>query len=220
MENKHRLDAPDNEALADIEQLTDRSELSTLYFTARKEWEGKEIVSEQERAAIHRKEQRNVTLTIRKLFAAIAILVPTPVILLVILVTVAGAFLTMKNALSFYMLVIAAIITWATVSYLAIRRVYAIFYNHALNATPFIVIFVALLGISAQAAFLFTRPLHGESHLLNTLIVCAGVYAASIPIAGILLYIWTSFRLSSSAKTGYIAALAISVVGAVVAAIL
>jgi len=208
MDRNHQLDAPDNDSLKDIEQIADRSSLSSLYFTAHKEWEGKDLLSENEREAKRSKEQLDITLAARKKFILIGLLIPTPIILLVIIISLAAAYLNADNFKSLLVAAIAAVGVWLVVSFISIRRTYALFYNHALSATPFIIIFMALLGLSTQAVYLFTRPFHTESSINNTLIVCAGVYLASIVISGALISIWVSPRLSSKAKIGGIALLA------------
>lgn len=208
MDRNHQLNAPDNESLKDIEQITDRSDLSSLYFTAHKEWEGKGLLSENEREAKRSKEQLAITLAARKKFILIGLLIPTPIILLVIIISLAAAYLNADNFKSLLVAAIGAVGVWLVVSFISIRRTYALFYNHALSATPFIVVFMVLLGLSTQAVYLLTRPLHTESAINNTLIVCAGAYLASIVISGALISIWVSPRLSSRAKIGAIGLLA------------
>lgn len=209
MDRNHRLDAPNDESLGTIEQLNDRSDLSGLYFSARKEWEGKAIISDDERQSRQAEAQLAIALSIRPWFIVIGTLVPLPLLLFILLSAIATTLFT-KDNLQFALLpVIFALGFWVSVSYLSLRRVYRLFYDHAVKATPFIVILIALVGLSAQASFLLTRSIQNESFLTNTLIVSAGTLIASIVISGLLLIIWTSPRLTGNNKVGAIAAIAL-----------
>ena len=211
MNKDHRLDAPDNESLRNIEQLGDHSELSTHYFTARKEWDGKEILSDEQREEKNNKALLTSTLAIRRQFAVIGLLIPTPLVLLVILISLAATYLTLSKLSTLLTLVIILVGIWALISFLAIRRVYRLFYAHALKATPFIIVLVALLGLSTQESYLLTRGFHTQSFTVNTIIVAAGTYLASIALSALLLSIWTSPRISAGAKLAYAALTAFAI---------
>lgn len=208
MDGKHRLNAPNNESLQDIEQLGDHSELSALYFNAHVEWEGKDIISDEERHARRAKEQLKVTLSIRKWFAVIGLLVPLTFVLFVVLLAVAVTYITVDNARFALPLVIIFTGIWLIASYLSLRQVYTLFYAHALKATPFVVILIVLCGLSTQASYLLTRPIQPGTFLGNTLIVGAATMFASVVLSGLLLLIWTSPRLKGNNKMAIIAIIA------------
>jgi len=208
MDGKHRLDAPNNESLQDIEQLGDHSDLSTLYFNAHVEWEGKEIISDAERHARHAKEVLDVTLSIRKWFVVIGLLIPLALVSFVVLLAFATTYITTDNARFALLYVILLTACWLIISFVSLRRVYAIFYAHGIRATPFVVMLIALSGLSAQASYLLTRPLQPGTFLGNTLVVSAGTMLASVVLTGLLLFIWTTPRLSGNGKVGIIGIIA------------
>lgn len=209
MDKKHRLDAPHNDLLEGIEQVDNHSELSALYFTARAEWEGKEIISTEERHARSAQELRAITLSIRKKFAVVGLLVPLPLILFIVLLAFALATITTPDSARFALpLVIVLLGTWIAVSFAASRKVIAIFYQHALRAGPVILILLALDGLAAQASLLFTQPLHLENFLARSLVVGGSTLVLSVIISGVLLYIWTSDHLTSTRRVSLIAGIA------------
>lgn len=200
MDGKHCLDAPNNESLQNIEQLGDHSELSALYYTARVEWEGKEIISDEERHARHDRELRAVMLSIRKWFAVIGLLVPLSPIAFVVLLAVAVTYISADNARFGLPIVILLVTIWLIVSFISLRKVYELFYAHVIKATPFIVILLVLCGLAAQASYLVTRPFHLSTFLGATLAVAAGTIISSVLLSGLLLFIWTSPRLRGNSK--------------------
>lgn len=220
MDKDHRLDAPNNESLETIEQFHDHSELSALYFTGHKEWEGKEIISDEERQARTVEEQRTVTLSIRPWFAVIGLLVPLPLILFVVLLAAAFTYINVDNARFALPVVILGVASWLIASYLALRRVYAIFYEHAISATPFVAVLIALAGLGAQASYLITQPIQGNSFFINSLIVGGATLASSVVLCGILLPIWTSQHLDSGRKMGLIAVIVVCTLAVILAATL
>ena len=220
MDRNHRLDAPNNESLGTIEQLNDHSNLSGLYFSARKEWEGKAIISDDERQSRQAEAQLAIALSIRPWFIVIGTLVPLPVILFIILSAIATTLVTKDNAQFALLPIILGIGLWFSVSFFSLRRVHTIFYDHAIKATPFAAVLVALVGLSAQASFLLTRNIQNESFLTNTLIVSAGTLVASIVISGLLLIIWTSPRLTGNNKVGGIVAIALLLLATIFASTL
>ncbi len=202
MDRNHRLDAPNNDSLQDIEQVADRSGLSTLYFNAHKEWEGKELLTDEQREAKQTKEQLDILIAIRKQSPLVALLVPTPIVLFIIMLAAAAAYLTPENMRFTMPLALLAVATWGIISFFAVRKAYAIFYKHALQATPFILILVAMLGLSTQVSYLLTEPFHTDTLILNVMIVSAGTYLASIILSTFLLFVWTSPRIKGTAKIG------------------
>ena len=210
MDKDHRLDAPNDESLRTIEQLNDHSELSTLYFNAHKEWEGKEIISEQERYARADKEQLAATLSIRKWFVIIGFLLPLPFILFVILLATLTSYITADNARSALLAVIFTTGVWLGISFFALRYVFRLFYKYAVKAAPFAIVLLSLTGLCAQASYLLTRPLHSGVIVLDALFISMSTIIASIVLSGALLFIWTSPRLTGNTKVGTIGCIALA----------
>ncbi len=200
MDHKHRLDAPNDESLGVIEQVSDRSELSSLYFKPRDEWEGKELLSDEQRNAKHDAALVSAKLSARRHFVTLGVLIPSPIILLVLLISWAAAYLNIATLNFMLPLAVLAVLTWGIISFLSIRKTYRFFYDHTINAGPFIIASFVLIGLSVQQLILLTRPLHTDSFLNNALIVGTATYLASIIITGILLCIWVAPRLSGKAK--------------------
>lgn len=212
MDSKHQLNAPNNDSLKTIEQISDRSSLSTIYPNAQKEWEGKDILSAEERSTKRDKEQLKLTTAIRKRFAVVGVLVPIPLALAACLLSVIATYVTMEN-LGFLLLpIILGIGAWILVSYLVIRQLHAIFYHHALRTAPFVIILLCLLGLSTQLLFILFRPLGANSIIGTTLAVSGGLFIASIVLSGILLLLWVSPRLRARTKFNLIAVLAVALV--------
>lgn len=200
MDHKHRLNAPNNETLSDIEQVSDRSELASLYFKPRDEWEGKELLSEEQRTTKRDAELVSSQLSARKHFATLGILIPTPIIMLVLLISWAAAYLRLDTLKFMLPVAVGAVLAWGIVSYLSIRKTYRIFYEHTINAGPFMIASTILIGLSVQELALLTQPLHTESFLTNTILVSTATYLASIVLLALLLNIWVTQRLSGKAK--------------------
>jgi membrane-associated HD superfamily phosphohydrolase len=211
MDKDHRLDAPDNESLRTIEQLGNHSELSTIYPHAHNQWEG-ELISKEEREARRAREQVRINVTIRKWFAVIGALVPLPFILGTAFFTLGLTFVRVDNLVYLMLPIVAAVLVWFYISLRSIKRVYAIFYEHSIKATPFIVILLVLLLLSLQAHYMLVLPLYGDSILLNSLLTSAVSLTTSIVLSGILMLIWTSSRLSSSWKFGFVCIIALGIV--------
>jgi len=217
MDHNHKLDAPNNDTLKDVEQITDRSELSTLYFRSHNEWDGKEIISHEQRQAKYTQEQIEISRSIRRSFVWVGLLIPTPFILLAVVLYLAVQYLSWENIQFTLPLALAMIAAWGAAVWGSLKLAHAIFYNHALQTTPFYIIISALLIPVAVASYLFLQPFFGTSTLLNILIVCASVYLASIVISGIILTIWTSPRIPGRGKISSLVGMALLLVAVAVA---
>lgn len=204
MEKDHKLDAPDNENLKTIEQLTDRSELTTIYPHGHAQWEGTALMSHDEREEKRDQEQLRISLTIRRWFAVIGALVPLPFILFISIVTYASLHLDQTNISYMFVPVIGAVVLAAYISYRAIRLVRDIFYKHATKAAPFLFILITLVASSVYGLLLVTQSLHTGELFHDVLVISAAAVLTSIMYSGILLLIWASPKLSSKAKVGLI----------------
>ena len=200
MDRDHRLEAPDNEELSAIQQLDNHSELTTLYPRAHKEWEGADLMSSDERAKKHDEEQLHISMTIRKWFAIIGLLVPTPAILIAFMAITASRYLNPSDMgiLLLPVIAIVALVCW--LSFRCIQQVYIIFYNHAIKATPFLVVLIGYLLLSLFSLFIATQPLHTGDYLIDAIVISGAVWTASIVYSAVLVFIWSSQGLNAKAK--------------------
>ena len=201
MDKDHRMDSPDNESLRSIEQLGDHSELTTIYPHAKNEFDG-DLLSSEAREEKRDKEQQRINLTIRKWFVVIGLLIPVPFILGEVLFTIVVTYVSVTNVALLLIPVVIAVLFWLIVSVKAIKRVYAIFYEHSIKATPFVATLLVLLLMSLQAHYMLILPLYTDSILLNSLFTSGVVLMTSIVLSGLLLLIWTSSRISATLKFG------------------
>ncbi len=211
MDKNHRLDSPDNESLKTIEQLSDRSGLTTIYPHAHTEWEGVDISTRDQREAERAQEQKRMILSIRRWFIPIGLLIPLPFVLAVLLISVSAEYLRVQNLWIMMVPVFATVGIWLYVSYKALHAVYDIFYAHSIKATPFFIVLASLLVLSINLIHGLTQYSHSTSIIITTGIVSLGIMAVSVILSGLLLLIWTTQRLPSSAKLAIIIALALGI---------
>lgn len=214
MDSKHRLDAPDNDSLRNIEQVGDRSELASLYPNAHNEWEGTNLLSQQAREEKRANEQLQISLTLRRWFAVIGVLTPLPLILGALLFTVAYTYLRIENLAYLILPVVITVALWGYASYRATKRVHDIFYQHSIVATPFMAALLLMLATSIPALYLALRELYGTSLIYNAVITCLVILAASIAYSGMLVFIWTAQKVSGAYKIGLVGIL-VGVIGLV-----
>ena len=138
MDRNHQLDAPDNEELKHIEQLSDHSDLSALYRKAKDQWDG-ELVSDTERERRRQHKHDTIAFGVRKKFITIGFIIPLPLLLVWIIVSVILSMVTEDNAPMFVIPMMFTFLLWGLVSYFSYRKVYAIFYNNTLQAGPFVI---------------------------------------------------------------------------------
>lgn len=200
MDRDHHLDAPNNDSLSDIEQLTDHSGLTTIYPHQHLEWEGEELMSKQDRENKQDKEKLMITLTIRKWFLAIGLIVPLPIITIVWLLFFSAAHFNLKETGVLLIPMLFAVGLFGVASYFAYKYVWKIFYNHAVKAGPFLWTLLGLLAMSFPALMYGTEAFHTGDYAIDTLIIGAAAVVESIILAGVLLLIWSSHALSSRGK--------------------
>lgn len=209
MDRDHRLDAPDNEALSTIEQLSDRSELTTIYPHKHTEWEGIEIMSRDEREKKINEEQLAISLSLRKEIIPIALLIPLPFVLAGILLTLTANYLSLEK-LGFILLPVLIIIGGLMyASYRGFKHGYRIFYKHGVRALPYILALIALLGMSLHSIFLLTEPLHTGEEWVDVLVISGAVFLTSILYNLILIFVWSSPRLSAGLKIAIVGIMAL-----------
>lgn len=200
MDRDHRLDAPDNEELSAIKQLDNHSELASLYPHVHKEWEGSDLMSSEDRANKRDAEQLHISMSIRKWFPIIGLLVPTPAILIAFMAIGASRYLRPDDMgiLLLPVLGIVALVGW--LSFRCIQQFYTIFYNHAIKATPFLFVLVVYLLLSLFSLFIVTQPLHTGDFLIDAMIISGATWTASIIFSAILVFIWSSQSVPARAK--------------------
>jgi hypothetical protein len=211
MDKDHRLDAPDNESLQSIEQIRDHSELTTIYPHAHLGWEKDELISRDEREKRRDEERLRISLSLRKWFLAIGILVPLPILFMGFLVSIASEFFDIEKLrfLTLPVLIVTGFLIFLT--YKGFTYAYKIFYTHGTKPIPFILALLGLLGLSTNAVFLLTEPLHTGHYAIDSLIVDGGLLIVSILYSLALVFIWSSPRLSSGVKLAYVGIMALLV---------
>ena len=139
MNPKHQLDAPDNDSLRTIEQVQDRSSLSSIYPQAGKQWEG-DLVSTEERERRRQEKEDTMSFGIRKLSWKVGLLAPLPFVLLSIFLALSAFGIAKTNIDIMVIPMIIVFIAWVGISFTIFKRIFAIFYQHALRAGPFLLI--------------------------------------------------------------------------------
>lgn len=215
MDSKHKLDAPHNETLKEIEQLSDRSGLSTIYRSAHEQWEG-ELVTTAERERRRQHEADVASFGIRKKFWYVGLIAPLPLVLLSAFIGAAFAVVTEDNAPRLVIPALLLFLVWGLVSFSLLKKTFEIFYAHGMRALPFIVTLVIMLGFSLQSIYLLTIPLHSQQLLSAVAIVSTVELLWSIILSYGLILLWTTPRLHSNAKVGIIALFATALLSAAV----
>lgn len=208
MDRSHRIDAPD-ESLNTVEQLEDHSNVSSIYPQAHKSWEGQEIVSAEERERRRLEKENTISFGIRRQFLTLGILIPLPLIIAALILTGTITFMNDQNASILTFPLILLVLIWLSLTLLAIRKVFEIFYKHALRAGPFFIVLLALLGMSVQIVYVLTMPIHASQPLQAALLVSVIECVWSVFLCFILLFVWTTPRLSGNAKFGVISIVAL-----------
>ena len=218
MEKDHHLDAPDNENLQHIEQLPDRSGLSTMYPGGHNDWEGKELLSYDERESRRDEAQLRISTSIRRWFWAIGILVPLPFILASALVGYASGNFDSDNIAFLFVPAAIAIAATGYITYRSFRFLHSVFYKHAMRAMPFVITLTVLVGLSVYGLLLATQNLHTGVLVQDILVIGSATILTSMMYSGILLLVWTSQTLNSLAKVGVILGLVSAIVALTTAA--
>lgn len=219
MDSNHKLDAPNNESLKNIEQVQDHSELSTMYRKAHDQWEG-ELVSDTERETRRQSQQDTISFGIRPYFAVIGFLVPLPIILAAIS---AIAILSFSTEQSIPMQVIPSIfgfMLWVGITYLSYKKLRKLFYKNALSALPYTIVLLTLLALSVPIFYLLTEPLHSDNFFVASILISAITILWSVVLSLPLLRLWTTPKLSGNAKFGIITLLGLAIAAGAAATVL
>lgn len=200
MDRSHKLDAPNNEDLKKIEQIDDRSGLTTVYRQAGEQYEGT-IVTATERERIKAEEIDNITRSISKSAPIIGLLVPYPFLAGLMGGVYLYSISAGMNTGVVYTLLALLGATWLITSYYAYARIFHIFYKHALQVGPFL--FVSVLSVlAASQAFMniIAQTIAGESPTFNIAAMSLLVILYSILISYIVLKTWGNSHISAGFK--------------------
>ena len=203
MDANHRIDAPDEEELKNIEQVEDRSGLSTLYATANPPWEG-DLVSKEERERRRQAKEDTMNFGIRKEFLTIGLFIPLPFMLAILAVIIIFMLVNEANVSMFIIPAIFGFLFWALISFGLMKKVSSLFYANALQAGPFVVALMALLITSAYIIYTISIPFHNNSALTAGIFVGSLTVIWSVILSFGLLRIWTTPKLKGNVKFGIV----------------
>ena len=200
MDEKHKLNAPDEEELSGVEQLQDRSDLSSVYRNPTRTFTGK-VLTVEERNQAKADELEALTSGLGKHSLKIGLAVPYPFIAGVLL-TVGSYLLVGKvHDILFGGITILGALAWLLTSYTAYSYIYKTFYKHALRAGPFLLVMLLSLFLASQAIYGFVTQVVSSDTLFVTVgLISLLVIVYSCLTTFVLLGIWGNSRLSSYIK--------------------
>lgn len=200
MDSNHHLDAPNNDTLKDIEQLGDRSASAAVYPRAKNDWDGVDLMSGEARMQKQEADKVRINLTIRRWFPVIGFLIPVPAVALAAMVALAIDYLDPNMAIYLLLPVFFGVFVWGFVSYHSIKAVRTIFYNHSIKLLPYLIAHVGFLLVAFRGLFIYAQTFHNGWPIGDVLTVGAVIFLASMILSGILLFIWTTRRITSRWK--------------------
>lgn len=204
--DNHHLQSPNETTLEAIEQLQDRSQLTTLYPRAKRQWSG-DLLSSDERDTRRSAHLEEISRSIRKHFFSIGLLIPLPIFLFVLFVVVGQQFITNdKKAVLFILPFIVVLLLIAWLSVVSLKKVRQIFYDHSIAIGPFYLTLILLLLPAGVASYLLTVALHSSQIIPATAIVGFIEIVLSVMFTFFLLFIWTTPKLSGRSKMSVILA--------------
>jgi len=199
MDRDHRLAAPNNDTLSGIEQISDRSELTSIYREPGEQFEG-ELLSAEARKKVKADELEAITSGLGKHALKIGIYIPLPFVTGLFIIT--GLFLSSgMNEILLVFLSFFALSAWLITSYRAYAAIYKTFYKHALRAGTYIVVMLASILMASQAIYwIITETFSSQSLLFSVSLISLLLVAYSLVANFILLGIWGNSRLGSGIK--------------------
>lgn len=212
MDRNHQLDAPNNEELENIEQVTDHSGLTTLYRSAKPQWDG-EVMSEEERERRRKHKEDTVSFGIRKHIFTIGFLAPLPLIIASIVVTGIFSTITDDNVRMFVIPMIIAFLVWILVTIGIYKHLVKLFYTNAVQTGPFLFTLLLLLGMSLPTIYVLTLPFHDQQPLISALLIAGVELVWSIILTIPLIFIWTTPKLRGNAKFALVTVIALALLG-------
>lgn len=205
MDRNHTLDAPNDEELSGIEQLGDRSDLTSIYREPGTRFEG-EVLSAEQREKVKAEELEAITSGLGKHVLSVGLYVVYPFIGFALLA--AGAYAAVAtmgpqtpSVMILVFSVIFALSIWLYSSYKAYSTIFKIFYKHALRAGPFLIVMLISLIMASQAIYgVITESFAGQSLLFNVAIISLLTVVYSLIASYILLGVWGNSTLKSGIK--------------------
>jgi hypothetical protein len=217
MDHNHKLEAPNEDELRDIEQIQTRSDASTVYRSPKKHYDG-QIMSEEERVKAKAEELEALTGGLASSALKIGLLIPYPFVSGALIA--AGAYSISESIppIAFGAIAIIGALFWLLTSYNAYASIFKTFYNHAMRAGPFVSIMLVSTFIASQAIYGYVAHLFaGETLIFNVALNSLLVVIYSMLTTFVLLGIWSNSRLGDLTRVvsalGIIAISSFMVVG-------
>jgi hypothetical protein len=200
MDHNHKLDAPNEQALENIEQIQDRSDLTGIYREPGKQFEG-ELLSAEDRDKAKAEEVEAITSGLGRSALRIGLYVPYPFISGLLLAVGLYTWAQTSQTMVMAILIVLSGAFWVITSYKAYAAIYKIFYKHALRAGPFLVVALVTMILAAQAIFGFVVDgFSTDSLIFNAALMSLLLLMYSLIVTYILLGIWGNSRLNSGVK--------------------
>ena len=200
MDQNHTLDAPNNDELSGVEQISDRSDLTGIYREPGKQFEG-ELLSAEQREKVRAEELEAITSGIGKHALKVGLYVPLPFISGLLIVAALFSVAGMIGQMARTFLAMFAIAVWLFIAYRAYAAIFKTFYKHALRAGPFLVIMLASIIMASQAIYwIVSESYAGQSLLFNAALMSLLLVLYSLIASYILLGIWGNSKLNSGIK--------------------
>lgn len=204
MDRNHSLDAPNNDELSGIEQITDHSDLTNIYRDPHNQFEGN-LLSANDRQKVKADELEAITSGLGKHVLKIGVYVPLPLIIGALLAVSLYTFAdTAGEVASEMVLAFAAILSisiWLIILYKTYKAINKTFYKHAMRAGSFLIVMIASLLMASQAIYwIVSESYLGQSLLFYTALTSLLVVMYSLVASFILLGIWGNSRLNSGIK--------------------
>lgn len=215
MDRSHKLDAPNNEELRTIEQIEDRSGLSTLYREPGEQFEG-EILTTEAREQVKTEKLNAITSGIWKSSLKIGFYITYPLVSGALLGALLYLVVNWDNAAILLGLIIISGGVWVLTSYFAYAAIFKIFYKHALRTAPFIFVMLISIMLASQAFFtIVAANFAGQSLLFNVALVSLFTVIYSMAISTIILIVWGNAKIKAWVKA-LVAGLVIVLSGALI----
>ena len=190
MDKDHKLAAPNNEELRTIDQIDDRSGLTTLYRNPGKQFEG-DIMSSDERDKANNEKLAAISSGVSSSSLKLGLLLPYPFICGALLAISIYTFFTGINSGILMAILIIAGGFWVLTSYFAYAAIFKTFYKYGLRAGPYMIVMLISILAASQAIYaIVAERFSTQSALFNTALVSILVILYSIIATYILLTVW------------------------------
>lgn len=213
MDSSHKLDAPNEDGLQNIDQLNNHAELTTLYPHAKEQWTG-EVVSRDVREYKQQEHQDTLSFGIRQYFLTVGLLIPLPFIATIVALTAALVYVNQTNVTMFVIPGIFVFFLLLGIAIGSFRKLSTLFYMNALRALPYSVIMLGMLSIIVFMLYHATSSIHDYQLLPAVAIVSASTIIVSIVLNFFFLRLWTTPVLSGALKILIMVTLALVLIAA------